>query len=171
MSKEPFANYASYVFIQYARLGRPTGEDIMNRLSDQVNIKYSGKSRLERKAILGREIEANKGLIFDMEAVSLTLDMLSGKAQIPSTFKTKHVDKGAVNVVDVLEAIYFNNCRSGISAKGLTLRVRRFACQLPCDERTVWRCLSYAKRLFAENRGLSLSWHDDVKIQEENEEV
>lgn len=168
MVKDSFSNSATTAFLQYAQLGRPTGAQIKENIRQQVYAQHCHKSRLEKQAIFQKELKSHRELIRDMDAVNLMLDMLNGKTPIPKEFHLNPANSFSVDIADALENIYFKNHRYNLGAKNLTLRVRRYAIFAPCDERTVWRALKYARTLFAELRGYTTEWYDEIKISNEN---
>lgn len=148
MSKEYFLDYATHAFVRYAKYGCPTREEYECRIRKEVLQKYSVIS--PEKAALKAEaaIKAKEGRLMDIDAVNKVFDTLERKG--------KH------EIAAAIRAVYFVNPQGKPRRGTITARARRFAIECPANERTVYKWLKSARRLFAIYRNLDMDDRDET---------
>jgi hypothetical protein len=87
------------------------------------------------------------GRILDVDAVNRVLDVLALR--------------GRDDVIGAIRAVYFVSPQGKPRHGAITMRARRYAVDCPADERTVYRWLKMARRMFAEQRKLALYEADE----------
>ncbi|WP_026881404.1 hypothetical protein [Clostridium akagii] len=95
-------------------------------------------------AIIAAENEVTQRLaeINDMEAVEMTMAELRATSKIYS--------------VHAIEIVYFKDADKELQKGDISNRVHEAVLSIPMGEATVYRCLSKARELFAEKRGLRI---------------
>lgn len=143
MRKDNIRDYATFAFRKYASLGCPTAEEYRKRLRE---VAMSNETNPKRALILAENAEAeNYANIMDIEAVNGTLSVLE--------------KSGRQDIIKAINEIYFAEPDKPLLKKNITERAQAFATSLPADIRTIFRYLAFARKLFAELRGLSYSKH------------
>ena len=169
MSKDQARAYATYAFLQYNHLGRPDAENLVHSIRDAVSKKYSWKSPEKISEIANKEIFRMQRLIDDIRAVEMTFRILHGEAPVPLGFNAEFMKKHGADIADAVEKVYFAFRRNNIPAKKIGGVVRAYATESYCDERTAYRRLRIACRLFATVRGISCDWTNEIKISDYDE--
>lgn len=142
MKKDLIRDYATGAFARYASLGRPTRAEYEERIRQKVYQRLAAK---EPKIILLRaeaEVSARKPILDDIEAVERMFSMLD--------------ENGKGYISEAVRAVYMVAASGRPSHPEIVARVRRYAQEVPCDERSVYRWLKHARELFAMLRGLSI---------------
>lgn len=169
MSKDQARAYATYAFLQYNHLGRPDAENLVHSIRDAVSKKYSWKSSEKISEIANKELFRMQRLIDDIRAVEMTFRILHGEAPVPLGFNAEFMKKHGADIADAVEKVYFAFRRNNIPAKKIGGVVRAYATESYCDERTAYRRLRIACRLFATVRGISCDWTNEIKISDYDE--
>ena len=169
MSKDQARAYATYAFLQYNHFGRPTAEDLAKSIRDAVAKKYSWKSDEKISEIADKELFRMHRLIDDIAAVDTTFRILRGESPVPLGFNAEFMKKHGSDIADAVEKVYFAFRRNNIPAKKIGGVVRAYATESYCDERTAYRRLRIACRLFATVRGISCDFTDEIKISDYDE--
>lgn len=169
MSKDQARAYATYAFLQYNHFGRPTAEDLAKSIRDAVAKKYSWKSDEKISEIADKELFRMHRLIDDIAAVDTTFRILRGESPVPLGFNAEFMKKHGSDIADAVEKVYFAFRRNNIPAKKIGGVVRAYATESYCDERTAYRRLRIACRLFATVRGISCDFTDEIKISNYDE--
>lgn len=158
--KNHIRDYATAAFIFYAANGRSAEgykEMIYKKaLEKQSKIeKCSGVSKPTEAAIMRAEAAVNEKLaeIKDMEAVEKTLAELracSSFYENPSRLM-KHE---RTNIVMAIEIVYFTDAEKELQKGDIHNRVHKAVLEIPASEKTVYRWLGKARKIFAEKREL-----------------
>lgn len=152
MKKDHLRDYATAAFRYYAKIGKTSEqvkEDIGNMLMDAREeriINTGGTGSPTEHAIMEKERVINelKAEIDDLEAVEKTLELLK-----------RRFDYGTIKAIEI---VYFTDPNKPLEKNDLSSRVVKAAAEIPCGEATVYRMLSKARRVFAEERGLRSNW-------------
>lgn len=145
--KEWYMDYATHAFVRYASLGCPTRAEYETRIREDCykRLALHNPSFIVIKA--NAEVSAREPLLKDIDAVNRVLDILQRK------------DKQ--HIIDAVKAVYFYDPH-GKPAHGVIVnRVRRFACEYPANERTVYKWLKSVRLLFAQIRELDTGGNDE----------
>lgn len=124
MQKDFTRDYAVEMLRLYARLGKPTYENLKKRMAEDNSIEYS-------KA---------EPLLLDIKAVDNAMRILERKNKS--------------YVIAAVEAVYFACPNAPLRRNDVSYRVHRFSLSYPSSESAVWAWLKEARLLCAEQRGL-----------------
>ena len=147
--------YATHAMIRYARLGCPSRAEYEERLRRSIYDRLCGKSPELITKAAENELRRKRALLEDIDAVDRMLSMLLGDIPMSGI----DIDVAARNGTDIANAVsfvYFGLCQGRPSHRRIAGRVRAYAVSLPVNERTVYRWLRYARKLFAVIRGLTI---------------
>lgn len=148
-------DYATAAIIRYARLGCPTRSEYEAVIRNQVYEKYRLKSPEYITRVADKEVAARRALLDDIDAVDRMLGVLRGRIRLSGADASAALRNGE-DIADAVSFVYFGLCRGYPSHRSIALRVRAYATSLPTTERTVYRWLRSARRLFAVLRGLTI---------------
>lgn len=146
-------DYATSAFAKYSRFGCPTREEREQQIRNEIYKRHQNKDPKYVVTLADNEIKLKKGHLDDIEAVNKMFDMLYG--QSPITSESKETRNG-IDIANAVKAVYFAFGAEKLTRRMITLRVRAYAMSVPVDERTVYRWLKYARKLFAVLRGLDV---------------
>lgn len=140
MQKDHLRDYATDAFRFYARVGKLTGDEYIDLVRCEAIDLRQPKEVREINAL--HAASEAIGAAYDLDAVGRTLEHLelAGKRE----------------AVLAVKAVYFVRPSSPLGYREIAGRVRHFALGLPASERTVYRWLKLARRVFAKERGLRL---------------
>ena len=147
--------YATVAIIRYMKLGCPTRKEYEDKLRREVYERLSGKNPEYITKVAETEVRKNRALLEDIDAVNKMFDMLLGNIHLNDV----DIDTAVKNGTDIANAVnyvYFGLYRVHPSHRRIAGRVRAYATSLPTTERTVYRWLKYARKLFAVIRGLTI---------------
>jgi hypothetical protein len=141
--KEWYMDYATHAFITYAWLKCPSREkyicDLKESFFKRKNHLCADESLLE--SLFLSEVQKHEPLLKDIDAVN-------------QVFEELRINQKSY-IIDAVKAVYFIDPvwrpRNGAISK----RVIKFATDYPVGERSVYRWLNYARKLFAKKRGIS----------------
>ena len=127
--KEHYMDYVTHAFVTYFRLGCPT------RAALETDI-------IAKAQHSDAEVSARRPLLEDVEAVNRVIERLKSD--------------GRTEVIDALKVVYVADGRYALRRGAVSARVRRFAVERPAAERTVYKWLKMARKMFCEERGLNI---------------
>lgn len=131
--KEHNQDAATYAFLCYAYLGRPTRAELEERIRKEAMRAYP-TSQPEKAALAAdRAVAKQIGLLRDISAVNDVLETLK--------------NNGRQNILDAIEAVYFYHPHRKLREGSIKARVQRFAMDCPASDRTVYRWLKSARTL------------------------
>lgn len=154
-------DYATFAFAKYFKYGCPTREEREEQIKNQVYKRFSDKDPKHVLAIAEIELRRSRGELADIEAVNKTFEMLYGFTSTDESVKKMN---NGVDVAKAVKAVYFTYGAEKLTRNTIALKVRAHAMSVPCDERTVYRWLKYARELFAVIRGLDIDIGDDLNM-------
>jgi CRISPR/Cas system CMR-associated protein Cmr5 small subunit len=147
--KNHVRDYATEAFRFYARNGKSADrykQKIYDEaLEEQKKVEgSSGISDPTPAAIMRAESAVNAKIaeIEDMEAVELTIREL----EVARNCKMKRT----------IEIVYFSDADKKLEKGDIHNRVCKAELDIPASEKTIYRWLSKARKIFAENRGLRI---------------
>ena len=137
MRRDHIRDYATAAFRFYARVGKLSGDEYLKMVRGSFGCVENNLQREIKACCAANEI---MGACQDLDAVRRTLDILelSGKAY----------------AAQAVREVYFTRPSGEISGRVIAGRVRDFSLSCPASERTVYRWLSLARKVFARERGL-----------------
>ena len=147
--------YATAAIMRYASLGCPSRAEYERRLRSAVYTRLSGKSPEYITRAAEAELRKHRALLDDIDAVDRMLRMLRGEISMRDVDRVSAVRNGE-DIAAAVSYVYFGLCREPLSHRRIAGRVRAYATSLPAAERTVYRWLKYARKLFAVVRGLTI---------------
>ena len=147
--------YATAAIIRYARLGCPTRKEYEETIRREVYDRLRLKNPEQIIRATDKEIEANRALLDDIDAVDKMLRVLRGTLQYKGVDRLPSIRNGD-DIANAVCFVYFPLCKICPSHRNIAGRVRAYAVSLPTAERTVYRWLRYARKLFALIRGLTV---------------
>lgn len=158
--KNHIRDYATAAFIFYAANGRSADkykEKIYQEaLEKQSKIeKSSGISKPTEAAIMRAEAAVNEKLaeIKDMEAVEKTLaELRAYNSFYENSSRLMRYER--TNIVMAVEIVYFTDSKKELQKGDIHDRVHKAALEIPASEKTIYRWLGKARKMFAENREL-----------------
>ena len=147
MRKSHIRDYATAAFQFYACVGG--SEKYKNKIWERAvrdQHKQEGRggiSKPSEAAIMRAEKELEKvtAEISDLEAVELTILILENMI-------------GGHNIIKVLKMVYMTEPQRDPERGEISKRVHKAELNIPASEKTIYRWLSTARRIFAEVRGL-----------------
>ena len=145
--KEYWLDYATHAFVRYAKLGGPTRKEYEEKLRCAAIKKFAMLPPEKAALKIERVIKDREGRMLDIDAVNSVLKTLE--------------KKGKRDIIGAICAVYFENPIGKPRKGAITSRARRYAIECPADERSVYRWLKSARRLFAIYRGLDLDSEDE----------
>ena len=151
MPRKDFSrDYATEAFRFYAKCGKPTYEELRQKMFDEAfslqKNEYSevksGISKPTEQAVLMAEkaVEQKKAELLDIKAVQFVLWRLEQ-------------DKKNI-IIECLERIYFADADKELQKGDIARRVVKASMALPMSERQIYRYLQLARHLFCEERGI-----------------
>ncbi len=154
MKKDHLTDYATNAFREYAAAGCPTYEQLRNKLLTNAALSSSGErlpvdqphSVPTEAAVLAAEIryDGAEGRLQDIYAVIRTIELL-GK------------ERDGELIIRCLKNVYFPEPTRPLKRREITERVLQTAVTEHIDERTVFRKLRDARKIFSTERGLNTS--------------
>ena len=147
--------YATAAIIRYAHLGCPTRREYEDTIRRQAYDRLILKNPEQIIRAADKEIETNRALLDDIDAVDKMFRVLRGSLQYKGIERLPSIRNGD-DIANAVSFVYFPLCKGVPSHRNIAGRVRAYAVSLPTTERTVYRWLRYARRLFALIRGLTV---------------
>lgn len=147
--------YATVAIIRYMKLGCPTRKEYEDKLRREVYDRLAGKNPEHIFKAAEIEVRKHRALLEDIDAVNKMFDMLLGNISM-SDVDIDTAVKNGTDIANAVNYVYFGLSRVHPSHRRIAGRVREYAMSLPTTERTVYRWLKYARKLFAVNRGLTI---------------
>lgn len=145
MKKDHIRDYATEAFRFYAKSG---GRDayIKYLIEDISKSKGSGVCNPTESALVSKEkiIESRAAEFSDIDAVDKVLVILDKSHQ-------------GYYIKKAIELVYFKDCWKDLSWGDITGRIHYAEINIPASQAQIYRWLSKARTLFAEERGLRLS--------------
>lgn len=145
--KEYWLDYATHAFVRYAKLGCPTRQEYENNLRLTAIKKFAMLPNDKADIKIERVIKDREGRMLDIDAVNAVLETLERQ--------------GKREIIGAICAVYFQNPIGKPRKGAITSRARRYALECPADERTVYKWLKSARRLFAIYRNLDMDSEDE----------
>jgi hypothetical protein len=145
--KEYWLDYATHAFVRYAKLGGPTRKEYEEKLRCAAIKEFSMLPPEKAALKIERAIKDREGCMLDIDAVNAVLKTLK--------------KQGKREIIGAICAVYFENPIGKPRKGAITSRARRYAIECPADERTVYKWLKSARRLFAIYRGLDMDSEDE----------
>lgn len=153
MKKDITRDYATEAFRFYAACGRPTYEELKQRIYDDIlakekreAIKATGKNKPPSNPVESANIKAEEEYerrsaeLLDVLAVEKTMEILM---------------RGCKNeTIKCVEDVYFTEPQRPLKRGEIQERVQQAAQTLFLDERSIYRRLRDARQLFSSLRGL-----------------
>lgn len=167
MNKESYMEYATTAFIEFYKMGCPTRKEYEERIRQKIYKEYSlcSPDRILKKA--ETEIARNAALLDVIEAVNRTFDMLYGKIPLAELADRKRALQNGEDIAEAVKFVYFGLHRGKPSHARIKRRVRMYAATLPTNERTVYRRLKMARKLFAFNCNLMTGEEEIIYVDGE----
>ncbi len=139
MKRDHIRDYATEAFRFYARVGKLSGDEYLKMVRGSFGCVQEEDER--KRCALDASADI-MGACQDLDAAKRTLDdlELSGK----------------MHAAQAVRAVYFVRPSGDISGREIAGRVRDFSLSCPASERTVYRWLSLARKVFARERGLRI---------------
>lgn len=149
--KDHIREYATEAFRFYASV-RMTADQYKKMIYDETLENYKKKetnnsfsiSKPVEAAIMAAEKEVDKRIseIRDLEAVEMTLSELTAMYRY--------------DIIQAVKIVYFKEPEEGIKKGEIQNRVHTAELSIPASERSIYRWLGKARKLFAEKRGLRI---------------
>lgn len=145
MKKDHIRDYATEAFRYYSFLGKPLKEELEKKYYQEALEQYqrthekgTGISKPTEQAIMYAEncVRQRQSELWDVLAVEKTMVQLNEFER------------------DAVELVYFPHAQRPIKKNEISDRVYKASEQIAADERTVYRYLSKARKIFAYERGL-----------------
>lgn len=153
-------DYATSAFVKYARLGCPTRKEREEQIRCEIYKRHADKDPKCVVSLAEIELQRMRGHLDDVEAVNKTFEMLYGYTSTNDYQGTRN----GVEIAEAVKGVYFTYGAEKLTRNTIALRVRAHAMSVPCDERTVYRWLKYARELFGVIRGLDIDTDDNVSV-------
>lgn len=153
-------DYATAAFVKYARLGCPTRREREEQIRNEIYRRHADKDPKYVVSLAEIELRRMRGHLDDIEAVNKTFEMLYGYTAVADCHSTRN----GVDIAEAVKDVYFAYGSEKLSRNMIALRVRAHAMTVPCDERTVYRWLKYARELFGVIRGLDIDTEDNLSV-------
>ncbi len=156
MSLDYIRDYATEAFRFYAKMGKPSYEAMKTRIYQEALERERRRleSEIHSKALVKpveqavinaeRELDKREAELLDILAIEKVMVRLS-------TMQARVDGQGIRQAVEI---VYFTAPEQKLKRGDIIDRVRRACIELPADERTVYRYLKMARRMFAQERGL-----------------
>ena len=139
MKRDHLRDYATEAFRFYARVGKLSGDEYLKAVRGSFGCV---ENELQREINANHAANDAMAAACDLDAVKRTLDDLEFS--------------GKMHAAQAVRAVYFVMPSGKISGKVIAGRVRDFSLSCPASERTVYRWLSLARKVFARERGLRI---------------
>lgn len=140
MLSDHLRDYATDAFRFYARVGKLTGDEYIDLVKSDSACGQQPKEIREINAL--HAASEALGAAYDLDAVRRTLEHLE--------------TIGKRDAILAVKAVYFVMPSLPLGYNEIASRVRRFSLSLPASERTVYRWLRLARKVFAIERGLRI---------------
>ncbi len=142
MKKEAMRDYATEAFRYYAGMGRPSFEQARDAVYRRAVRDVKMRDPQAVIVIGEKAVRDSMPMLLDIFAVDKTLELLRMG--------------GREYIVRAVEWVYFAEPRMPLRRGEITARVLKFCTANHADERTVYRWLRDARRMFASLRGLRM---------------
>ena len=153
--KDYLRDYSTAAFRFYARLGRPTYEEMKKVVYDAafessrrelINDKNIKKPTQQAVINAEKAVEALAGELCDILAVEKVLARMQPE------------------MIKAVEIIYFTDAERELMYGDITARVHKTESVIPASESQIYRWLKQARMMFAVERGLRLPSSDSSEI-------
>ncbi len=153
MKKDNIRDYATEAFRLYAALGRPSYDDIKEKIYQyalreerKAEVKGGGISKPTEQSLINaqRAVDEFEATLLDVMAVENTLKLLSLR------------DNG-MEIIKAVEIVYFTEPMREIRKGEISDRVHRAEMSIPASERTVYYYLEIARNVFAIERKIRIA--------------
>ncbi|WP_313525433.1 hypothetical protein [Anaerotignum sp.] len=149
MRKDNIRDYATEAFRYYAVCGRKTSGELMQEVKDIIY--EQTKQEVIRGGSGGY---SDNTAYFAMKADDEVLDMEAEFLDIIAVGKTmKQLTPEQIKAVEI---VYFTDADKELTRNDISQRVHKAAMSIPAEERTVYRWLGKARRIFARERCLRI---------------
>ncbi len=151
MPRKDFArDYATEAFRFYAKCGKPTYDELKQKMLDEALASQknehseirNGISKPTEQAVLKAEqaVDKRKAELLDIKAVQFVLWKLEQ-------------DKKSI-VIDCLDRVYFVDADKELQKGDISRRVDKATIEIPLSQAQIYRNLQLARHLFCEERGI-----------------
>lgn len=147
MNKDNFRDYATEAFRFYAACGRLTADEIMQRVREDIYTETAGEYLVSGS---GSYSDAVAHAV--MKAEDAIKEMGAEIADIVAVEKTmRRLNSSQKRAVEI---VYFADPEGPLGKNEISDRVHKAEMEIHAVERTVYRWLATARKIFAEERGL-----------------
>lgn len=157
MNKDNFRDYATEAFRFYAACGKLTADEIMQRVREDIYTEAAGDFLLVSG---GSYSDAVAHAV--MRAEDAIKEMGAEIADIVAVEKTMR--RLNSNQKKAVEIVYFTDPEEPIGKNEISARVHKAEMEIHAGERTVYRWLATARKIFAEERGLRTTKRNFSKV-------
>lgn len=157
MNKDNFRDYATEAFRFYAACGKLTADEIMQRVREDIYTEAAGNFLLVSG---GSYSDAVAHAV--MRAEDAIKEMGAEIADIVAVEKTMR--RLNSNQKKAVEIVYFTDPEEPIGKNEISARVHKAEMEIHAGERTVYRWLATARKIFAEERGLRTTKRNFSKV-------
>lgn len=146
LKKDNIRDYATEAFRFYAACGRLTAEQLKQRVYEDIY------SQQKREYLRGGNMPSDATAYAVMAAEDAMRDMRAEFEDIIAVEKT--LQRLTQPQRQAVELVYFINPEQPLERNDISERVHRAELEIPASERSVYRYLYRARKIFAEERGL-----------------
>lgn len=149
MRKDNIRDYATEAFRYYAACGKLTSEELKQQVRDRI---YEQSKRQINRTGSGTYSDSTAYAV--MKAEDEILDMQADIMDIIAVEKTlRQLDKYQRMAIEI---VYFAEADKELTRNDISQRVHKAELTIPAEERTIYRWLSKARKIFARERGLRI---------------
>ncbi len=150
MKKDNIRDYATEAFRYYAACGKLTSEELKQQVKDRI---YEQTKREISRTGSGMPSDATAYAV--MQAEEVVCNMQAEFLDIIAVEKTmRQLNKYQRQAVEI---VYFVEADKELTRNDISQRVHKAELTIPAEERTIYRWLSRARKIFARERGLRTS--------------
>lgn len=147
MKKDNIRDYATEAFRYYAACGMKTSEEIKQQVKKQI-YDQSKRERIGSGSGAHSDCTAYSVMAADDEMYEMAAEFLDIIAVEKTLRQLNKYQRTAVEIV------YFAEANKELSKNDISQRVHKAELSIPAEERTIYRWLSKARKIFARERGL-----------------
>lgn len=147
MNKDNFRDYATEAFRFYAACGRLTADEIIQKVKNEICTESTGEYLVAIGS--GYSDATAYGAMKADDAIREMFAEISDIIAVEKTMKRLNISQRKA-----VEIVYFTEPDKPIGKNEISERVHKAEIDIPAGERSIYRWLAYARRIFAEERGL-----------------
>lgn len=152
MPKKDFArDYATEAFRFYAKCGKPTYDELYQKIYDEAMKSSQGQEHLGIQGGISKPTEQTV-LKADSEVERRKAELLDVLAVERVLWKLKEDKKDVAE--KIIEMVYFVDADKELEKGDIARRVDNASLEIPMSEAQIYRYLRLARMLFCEERGL-----------------